>query len=1070
MVLRSLAEQRGGRGRKRGSSGCNGVKSISDPFLRRPVFTLVCSLLVLLAGLVSLPLLQVENLPPIAPGRVTVRASYPGASPEVVEQGVTALLEKQLNGLERLDTIRSTSSAGGSTITLGFEGGNPELNQINTQNEATVVQRQLPAQVVRFGVQVRRSSDDVLMVLSFSADSSLYSDTFLSGWVDQVVRQRLRQVSGVGDVTISGGSSLAFRLWLDPTRLQERNLTITEVRTALQKQNVLAALGQAGEAPSPPGQEITLPLRMEGRMRTPQAFEQLVVGRTPNGGVTLLRDLGRVELGSENYDTIATDLQGRSTAAVVVYQRDGSNALTVSEAVNRALEELRPQFPPGLELQLIVNEADFVRGSIDSAVESLRDAILLVLLVLLLGLGNSRLALIAAIAVPVALVGAFSVLLVSGQSINTLSLFGMVLASGLAVDDSIVVAEDIGRRLERGIAPLQAAREAMAELGGALIATSLVLIAVFVPVVGLGGSLGRLYTPIAVTIAAAIVFSTFNALTFTPVAASRLLHGKQREPLWLARLIDPPRRALEALERPYGRLLERVMAHRRAVLALLLVGLLITAAGLQALPRSFIPQEDNGQIRGAVILADGMGLQETQAVLNQVRQVVRTEPLISRGNFYAGRSFGDSSPNKGIFFLRMVPIEKRTRADQSTRAVVERLNRKLRKRVLTAVVQLSEAPSVRGFSSEGGLELELLDTSNGRLSLQAFEQEVRGFIAAANATGSFERVSTRFSAGAPQITLIPDRLQMASLGVDLSALVDTVGASFGSDYVNDSFESDQVRKVIVQLDGPGRQDASDLLALQVRSESGALIPLSQLVRLEQGSGPTSINHTQLVRSISVRALPKPGVSSGQAMAILERVQRDQNSSSTTLEWAGLAREEDRSGSANIRVFSLAIVVMVLLLAALYENFADPFIILVTVPLALLGALGGLALRGLALDVYGQMGLLMLVSLTAKNGILIVEFANQRLAGGMPLAEAIQGAAVARLRPILLTAVSSLAGGVPLLFASGFGSGGQLSIGTVVVFGLVVSTSLGLFVIPVVYRVVKGWELRRGVADQSSVST
>jgi HAE1 family hydrophobic/amphiphilic exporter-1 len=1041
------------------------VKSIADPFLRRPVFTLVCSLLVLLAGLASLPLLQVENLPPIAPGRVTVRASYPGASPEVVEQGVTALLEKQLNGLERLDTIRSSSSAGGSSITLGFEGGNPEINQINTQNETAVVQRQLPAPVARFGVQVRRSSDDVLMVLSFSADPRQYSDTFLSGWVDQVVRERLRRVPGVGDVTISGGSSLAFRLWLDPDRLQERNLTIAEVRTALQQQNVLAALGQAGGAPSPPGQAITLPLRMEGRLRSPAEFEQLVVARTPNGGVTLLRDLGRVELGKENYDTIATDLQGRRTVAVVVNQRDGSNALAVSEAVNRALAELEAQFPPGVVLQLIVDEADFVRGSIKGALDSLRDAVLLVLLVLLLGLGNSRLALIAAIAVPVALVGAFSVLLITGQSINTLTLFGMVLASGLVVDDAIVVSEDIGRRLEQGTPPIQAAREAMAELGGAVIATSLVLIAVFLPVVGLQGSLGRLYAPIALTIGATIVFSTFNAITFTPVAASRLLHAEQRERAWLARLIDPTRRTLEALEGPYGHWLERAMAHRRAVVGLLLAGLLITGAAFRALPRAFIPQEDNGQIRGVVILADGLGLLETQAVMEQVRAVVRSEPLITRANFYAGRSFGDSSPNRGLFFARMAPIEARRAADQSTRAVVERLNTKLRRQVRIAVVQLSEAPSVRGFSAEGGLELDLLDTSNGQLGLQAFEQEVRATIAAATATGAFERVSTRFSAGSPQIALIPDRLQMASLGVDLATVVDTLGASFGSDYVNDSFEGDQVRKVIVQLEGRSRRDASDVLSLQVRSRSGELIPLGQLVRLEQGSGPTTINHTRLVRSISVRALPRPGVSSGQAMAILEEVQRNQGSS-TSLEWAGLAREEARAGGGNARVYGLAMVVMVLLLAALYENFADPFIILVTVPLALLGALAGLALRGLPLDVYGQMGLLVLVSLAAKNGILIVEFANQRLAAGLPLAEAIHGAAVARLRPILLTAFSSLAGFLPLLFASGFGSGSRVSIGTVVFFGLLVSTSLSLFVVPVIYRLVKGWELRRRPAGSA----
>ena len=1032
------------------------MKSISDPFLRRPVFTLVVSLLVLLIGLVCLPLLQVENLPPIAPGRVTVRATYPGAGPEVVEQGVTALLEQQLNGLERLDSIRSTSSANGSSITLGFEGGDPELNQINTQNEVAVITRQLPAPVARFGVQVRRSSDDLLMVLSFSADPKLYGETFLSGWLDQVVKERLQRVPGVGNVTLSGGNSLAFRLWLNPAQLEERGLTIAEVRAALQQQNVLAALGQTGEAPSPSGQELTLPLRMEGRLRSPAEFEQLVVARSANGGVTLLRDVGRVSLGSESYDTIATNLQGRPAVAVVIYQRDGSNAITVSKAVNAALDELAPQFPPGVDQQLIVDEADFVRGSIQGTLDSLRDAVLLVFLVLLFGLGNSRLALITAAAVPVALIGSLSVLKLAGQSLNTLTLFGLVLASGLVVDDAIVVSEDIGRRLEAGKPPLQAAREAMAELGGAVVSTSIALVVVFIPVLSLGGSLGRLYAPIAITISGAIAFSTLNALSFTPVAGSRLLKPQQREPAWLLRWIDPPRRWLEGLEVPYGRWLAWTMERRRLVVSLLLAGLLITGFALQALPKAFIPQEDNGQLRGVVILADGLGLQQTQRVLDQVRQVVAEEPLITRANFYAGRSFGDSSPNKGNFFLRLAPIEQRRSSEASTRAVGERLKSKLRRRTTGAVVQLSEAPSVRGFSSEGGLELELLDNSNGQLSLPDFEQQAQAFIRAAQATNLFERVSTRFTAGAPLVQLVPDRLQMASLGVDLSTVVDTLGASFGSDYVNDSFESDQVRKVIVQLDGASRRSADDVLALQVKTRDGQLIPLAQLVRIEQNTGPTTINHTRLVRSISIRALPRPGVSSGQAMASLMEVQR-QVGGGTELEWAGLAREESRAGGGNIRVFALAILVMVLVLAALYENFADPFIILVTVPLAMLGAVGGLMLRGLPLDVYGQMGLLMLVSLTAKNAILIVEFANQRMAEGLDLDTAISGAAIARLRPILLTALAALAGGIPLLFANGFGSGGRVSIGTVVFFGLLVSTFLGLFVVPVMYRIIKGWE-------------
>ena len=1035
------------------------MRSLSQPFLRRPVFTIVCSLLILLAGLVALTRLGLEDLPQLAPTRVSVSATFPAASPEVVEQSVTAVLEQQLNGLEGLESISSDSRQGGASISLRFSEGDPELNAIKVQNEVNLATRRLPQAVSRQGLRVRRSSDDLLMILGFSHPPEQYVPTFLGGWLDQSMRESLLSTPGVGDVRVFGSSELSFRLWLDPNRLEQANFTVSDVNRALAEQNVLAAIGSIGAAPAPAGQLITLPVEADGRLRSQKDFENLVLQRLDNGGLLRLRDVGRVSLGQRSYDRQAMNLKGERSVAVGLYQRDGANAIAVSRAVKAELKRLEPNFPPGVELSVIVDVADNVQANLNRTFATLRDAVLLVLLVLVLFLGRWRLAMIPGIAVPVALVGSLVLVRLSGSNLNSLILFGLVLATGIVVDDAIVVSEDIAGRIEAGTDPQQAAEDAMAELAGAVVATSLVLAAVFVPVLLIPGSVGRLYQPIALAISGAILFSTLNALSFTPMACARVLSpGGGRLPGPVRRLSTRLRRGMTDLQAIYGRLLERWLRRGALVIGLLLLGLLITGGGLAAMPTAFIPNEDQGQIRGYFTLPEGASLERSVAVMDRIRQVVAEEPLVRSGNFYAGNSFGQSGEDRGSFYLRLLPQQQRSGPDQSSEAVKQRLSRAIRRRIDDARVVVTTPPTVRGFSSESGIKLELLDRSGGRLGLREFEAVSQRFIAAAETSGRFERVSTRFDASSPRWRLSLDRDQLAALDLDLAYTLQDIGTAIGGRYIDDTYEGGRIRSIYVQLDGDQRNEPDDLTGLMVRNRSGDLVSLENVARLTREEGANSIRHYGLNRAITVTAVPAPGVSSGQAIQMLQEVGNQVGGSNIGVAFTGLAREEQRAANTTWILFSLGVVVVYLLLAALYESFLDPLIILLTVPIALLGALIGLTLRGLPLDVYGQMGLLVLVSLAAKNGILIVEFANQRLAAGMALEEAILGAAINRMRPILLTAVTSLAGFLPLLLAQGSGSASRISIGTVVFSGLLVSSWLSLFVVPAVYLLLKRWRL------------
>ncbi len=1036
------------------------MRSISQPFLRRPVFTIVCSLLVLLAGVVSLVGLGLEDLPQLAPTRVSVSASFPAAGPEVVEQSVTAVLENQLSDLDGLESMTSNSRQGGASLSLRFEAGDPELNAIKVQNEVNLASRRLPQAVTRQGLNVNRSTNDLLLILGFSAPPGLYEPIFIGGWLDQRLSESLRTTPGVGDIRVFGSSELAYRLWLDPNRLEQFNLSTNDITNALAEQNVLAAVGNLGEAPAPAGQLFSLPVDAEGRLRSQADFEDMAVKRTDNGGLVRLKDVGRVELGQRSYGSSALNLQGESSVAVGIFQRDGSNALEVSRAVRERLKSLKSSFPPGLDLQVIVDVAETVQANLDRTRATLRDAVLLVLLVLVLFLGRWRLALIPGLAVPVALIGSLVVVRLSGSNLNSLILFGLVLATGIVVDDAIVVSEDIAGRIERGEEPQGAAEDAMAELAGAVLATSLVLAAVFLPVLLIPGSIGRLYQPIALAISGAILFSTFNALTFTPMACARVLgQGNGRLPRPLRLISRRLQSGMARLQDLYARMLAVWLTRGRTVIALMLAGLMLTGIGLATIPTSFIPNEDQGQVRGYFTLPEGASLERTEAVMERIREVVAEEPLIRSGNFYAGSSFGQSGEDTGSFYLRLTPMKERSGRQNSSEAVKQRLNSELRRRITDAQVIVTTPPTVRGFSSESGLQMELLDRSSGQLSLQDFETQAQQFILTAQNSGQFQRVSTRFDASSPRWRLELDRSQMAALDLPVGPTLRDIGTAIGGRFIDDTFAGGEIRSIYLQLEGTDRSTPGDLTSLMVRNRSGDLVSVANVARLKRDSGANRITHYNQNRSISITAVTADGISSGQAIDLLQSISDQTGGNNLGLAFTGLAREETRAESVSWVLFGLGVTVVYLLLAGLYESFVDPLIILLTVPMALLGALIGLKLRGLTLDVFAQMGLLVLVSLAAKNGILIVEFANQRLKQGIALTDAIEEAALNRMRPILLTAVTSLAGFLPLLLATGTGSASRISIGTVVFSGLLVSTLLSLFIVPATYLLFKRW---RGV--------
>ena len=1020
-------------------------------FIRRPVFATVCSLLIVLAGAVAIPTLPIAQYPNLTPPTVTVGSFYTGANSQAVETSVTTLLEQAINGVEGMRYMSSTSGNDGtSSIAVSFDLNHSlDIAAVDVQNRASSTLGRLPVEVQTTGVSVNKNAGSFVVGFGFYSDNNKYDSLFVSNYLDVYVRDALKRVKGVGDVIIFGERKYSMRLWLDPTRLAARNLTAQDVVNALREQNVQVAAGAVGQQPAPSNQDYQISVRAVGRLSDPKEFERIVIKRGTDGSLVELRDVGRAELGAESYGG-QLRYNGQNAMGIGVMQLSNANALQVDRDVRAEMARLAKSFPAGLKYAVAFDTTVAVGQSIQEVIKTLIEAIVIVILVIFLFLQGWRSTIIPAVTIPVSLVGTFIFAKVFGFSINTLTLFGITLATGLVVDDAIVVIENVERHIEEGIRDAHKATQVgMREVTGAVVATSLVLIAVFVPVSLFPGTTGRLYQQFALTIAFSIAISAFNALTLSPALAALLLRHRDRPQNRFFRGIND---LIYRGTRSYERLLHGLAERKLAVIAVFLLGLTATWFVFQKVPSSFVPEEDQGYFFVIVQAPPGASLQYTTRVLDKATAILNQNKDIAGMFSVPGFSFAGSAPNQGIIFLMLKDISERPGATHSATAIVNSLRGPLMS-ISDAFVIPFAPPAIQGLGTFGGFAFELQQKGSG--TLNELDATLQQFLAKARQRKELSGLFSTFTARDPQYVVTIDREKAKSLNVPFSQVTSTLQIYMGSEYVNDFDFNNRSYRVYVQADEPFRSQPRDLREFYVRSDDGRMIPLDNLVTIKENTTAGTINHYNLFRSVEIDGSAAPGYSSGQAITAMEEVAKEVLPAGYGYEWTGISLEELQAGGQSLMLFGLGLLVVYLTLSAQYESFVLPFIILLAVPMAVLGALGAQALRGLQNDVYCQIGLVMLIGLASKNAILIVEFAEQLQHRGLGLLESAIEAARLRLRPILMTSIAFILGVLPLVFASGAGAEGRHSVGTTVFGGMIVSTFLNLFIIPVLYVEVRG---------------
>ncbi|OLC52228.1 MAG: RND transporter [Acidobacteria bacterium 13_1_40CM_65_14] len=1021
-----------------------------DTFIKRPILASVCSLVIILAGVIAIPTLPIAQFPELAPPQVQVIAFYNGANAQAVETAVTIPLEQAINGVEGMQYITSTSGNDGTcAITVTFEPTrNLDVAAVDVQNRISQAEGLLPNEVKQIGISVTKVSTNFVLAAAAFSEKGEYDTLFISNYVDRFVRDELKRVKGVGDVIVFGIGRYAMRLWLDPNKLAGRGVTADEVVQALREQNVQVAAGQVGAPPARTGQSFQISVSAAGRLTDPSQFENIILKRSADGALVRVKDVGRTELGAESYST-ALRYQQRDAVGFGVLLLPTANALQVFRDVTAEIDRLSKRFPPGLKIEVGFDTTTVVAESIREVVTTLVEAIALVVLVMFLFLQNWRTTLIPAITIPVSLIGTFAFVKLFGFSINTLTLFGITLATGLVVDDAIVVIENIERHIHEFHRPAgEAASTAMTEVTSAVIATALVLAAVFVPVAFFPGTTGRLYQQFALTIAVSMAISAFNALTLTP-ALSALLLGKVEKPKGaFFRVVN---RVIDGGTSGLVRMLRRLI-RVRALVALVFVALLgATYWVYSSVPSGFVPDADQGYIMILVQAPQGASLDYTMNVVKQAEQILQKTPASQRMFAVGGFSFAGSAPNQGLLFVQLTDFKDRKGEGRSAQAVVGQLFGAF-SQITGAMVIPFLPPSIQGLSVFGGFQYELLDQSGGPIeNLQATAQQLIG---RANQTPGLAALFTQFTANDPQLVVDIDREQAKSLGMSLNDISSTMQILLGSAYVNDFDFNNRSYRVYVQADQQFRSNPGDIEKYYVRTAGSRMMPLSNVVSVREATAPKIINHFNLFRSATINGTAAPGFSSGEALTRMADLSDRTLPQGFSYAWSGISLEEIKAGRQSAAIFGLGLLLVYLTLAAQYESVTLPFIILLSVPLAIMGALLAQWGRGLMNDVYCQIGLVMLIGLSAKNGILVVEFAEQLRARGLSIAEAAVEAARIRLRPILMTSLAFILGVMPLVVASGAGQEARHSVGTTVAGGMLASTFLNLAFIPVLYVVVK----------------